>query len=595
MALEQKLSLKLSQKLVMTPSLQQAIKLLQMTHLELEGVLAKEMVENPVLEELEPSSIDEDAGAAATTEEKAEKDADSLTDIDLDAYFGDYAESWEGRTTASVYEEREGPPLENTLSQEDDLYDHLLWQLHMLDLPALTREVAELVIGNLDSEGFLVATIDEICIMGVQRAEIEGGQSGEEAAASDLAGVVAEIQGVDETRGGGAVGVPDVQDPSIPETPEFSTAEAASGAAAELDAPVDVGLEGVSGEAQNSTGAASAEAAEAASESAEDPEAVEEVEPELPGGSYPRELVREALAIVRGLEPAGVACYDLHESLLTQLDQLDEPEDSLTRRLVAEKWELFTKRKFEQIARDFGIPLEELKPVVESIARLETRPGRRFNTDHTQYVQPDVHIVKVGEEYVVQLNDNGLPRLRVSKSYRKMLKNLNSDDKQSDAQDYIKEKMRSALWLIKSLDQRQRTIYKVANSIIKQQRAFFDHGVEHLRPMVLRDVAEDIEMHESTVSRVVSNKYMHTPRGLLPMKFFFHSGIDRDYGGDISSLSVKRKIKHMIQGEDPKKPLSDSELMRVLKREGIQIARRTVAKYRDELGIPSSTERKQIF
>ncbi|MCG8458214.1 MAG: hypothetical protein MI919_18195, partial [Holophagales bacterium] len=162
-------------------------------------------------------------------------------------------------------------------------------------------------------------------------------------------------------------------------------------------------------------------------------------------------------------------------------------------------------------------------------------------------------------------------------------------------QQYIKDKMRSALWLIKSLDQRQRTIYKVAESIVKQQRGFLDHGVDRLRPMVLRDVAEDIDMHESTVSRVVSNKYIHTPRGLLPMKFFFHSGIDREYGGDISSLTVKRKIKQLIQEEDTKKPLSDSELMRILKREGIQIARRTVAKYRDELGIPSSTERKRIF
>ena len=177
----------------------------------------------------------------------------------------------------------------------------------------------------------------------------------------------------------------------------------------------------------------------------------------------------------------------------------------------------------------------------------------------------------------------------------KMLQAMRRQGSEVDAQQYIKDKMRSALWLIKSLDQRQRTIYKVASSIVQQQRAFLDHGVDHLRPMVLRDVAEDIDMHESTVSRVVSNKYMHTPRGLLPMKFFFHSGIDRDYGGDISSLTVKRKIKNYIQREDSKKPLSDSELMRILNREGIHIARRTVAKYRDELGIPSSTERKRIF
>lgn len=603
MALEQKLSLKLSQKLVMTPSLQQAIKLLQMTHLELEGVLAQEMVENPVLEELEPASLDDEQPAR---EEKAEAD-DALSDIDLDAYFGDYAESWEGRTTASVYEEREGPPLENTLSQEDDLYDHLLWQLHMLDLPASVREVAELVIGNLDAEGFLVATVDEICAMGTQRPEAQqlvaarAETAGDEDSApyGELAKALDPAAAAEHEIEAGAeheveheieVGAPTGEE--SPEPGPVSAEHVADGSA-EGATPEGVAAEDVAAEDGSVQEASAGEPGLGGEDPGSEGELEEEAE--LPPGSYPRSLVREALDVVRSLDPSGVACYDLHESLLCQLDRNDEPEDSLTRRLVAEKWDLFKKRKFEQIARDFGIPLEDLKPVVGVIASLETRPGRRFNTDPTQYVEPDVHVVKVSGEYVVQLNDNGLPRLRVSRNYRRMLQKLRADEKQSDAQAYIKDKMRSALWLIKSLDQRQRTIYKVAESILRQQRAFFEHGVEHLRPMVLRDVAEDIDMHESTVSRVVSNKYMHTPRGLLPMKFFFHSGIDRDYGGDISSLSVKRKIKHMIQGEDPKKPLSDSELMRILKREGIQIARRTVAKYRDELGIPSSTERKQIF
>jgi RNA polymerase sigma-54 factor len=176
-----------------------------------------------------------------------------------------------------------------------------------------------------------------------------------------------------------------------------------------------------------------------------------------------------------------------------------------------------------------------------------------------------------------------------------MLKKMQIDGRETEARQFIKEKLRAAIWLIKSIDQRQRTIYKVADSIIKQQRSFLDNGIEKLRPMVLRDVADDIGMHESTVSRVVSNKYMHTPRGLFPMKFFFHSGIDRDFGGDISSLTVKRHIQQMIDSEEPKHPRSDSELTRALKRQGINIARRTVAKYRDELNIPSSTNRKQIF
>ncbi|MCP4664075.1 MAG: RNA polymerase factor sigma-54, partial [bacterium] len=310
---------------------------------------------------------------------------------------------------------------------------------------------------------------------------------------------------------------------------------------------------------------------------------------------YPREAVESAIELVRSLDPPGVACTSLRECLLRQLDAQEEPPDSLTRRAVAETWELFKHRKFEAVAKALGVELAELEPVVEVIRGLDTRPGRKYSTDRAQYVEPDVFVVKVGDNYVIQLNDDGLPRLRVSRAYRKMLQALRHEGRQDEAQQYIKDKMRSAIWLIKSLDQRQRTIYKVAASIVSQQRAFLDHGIEHLRPMVLRDVAEDIEMHESTVSRVVSNKYMHTPRGLFPLKFFFHSGIDREYGGDISSLTVKRKIRQLIQDEDSRKPLSDSELMRILNREGIHIARRTVAKYRDELGIPSSTERKQIF
>lgn len=487
MALEQKLSLKLAQKLVMTPSLQQAIKLLQMTRLELEGVLTQELVENPVLEENE--AVREDEDPRPETEERpvpteAIDHAESMSEIDLDAYFGDYAESWEGQSYASVYEEREGPPLENILTRDPDLYDHLLWQLHMSDAPAQLREIAELIIGNLDPEGFMVASLEEIQAMGGE----PGGEDG-----------------------------------------------------------------------------------------------------------YPLELVEQALALVRSLDPPGIACWSLQESLLLQLDVRGEPEDSLARRVISETWDLFKHRKFEAVARVLGVQLAELEAVLENIRSLEIRPGRQFSNERTHYVEPDVHIVKVGDEYLVQLNDDGLPRLRVSRAYRKMMHDMSRNGEGGAAQQFIKDKMRSAVWLIKSLDQRQRTIYKVAESIVRQQRSFLDHGIDHLRPMVLRDVAEDIEMHESTVSRVVSNKYMHTPRGLFPMKFFFHSGIDREYGGDISSLTVKRKIQQLIQDENPKRPLSDSELMRVLNREGIHIARRTVAKYRDELGIASSTERKQIF
>ncbi len=500
MALEQKLSLKLAQRLVMTPSLQQAIKLLQMTRMELDTLLTQELVENPVLEESaeaadnpdpaeeEPEPQREERPEAPTTGEELNH-GESMENIDLDAYFGDY---WEGSGYSSMMEERDDLPIENSLSREPDLYDHLLWQLHMAEVPSRLREIAELIIGNLNPDGFLVATPEEIRAMGDTTAAGENGS-------------------------------------------------AASGCI------------------------------------------------------YTLEEVDAALQLVRSFDPPGIACLDLRESLLHQMDFHGVPADSLARRVLEEAWELFLRRQFPAVAKKLGIELATLEEAVELIRTLETNPGRKFSTERPHYIEPDVFVRRVGDEYVIQLNDDGLPRLRVSRSYRRMLQTMRSEGRQSEAQQFIKDKIRSAVWLIKSLDQRQRTIYKVASSIVRQQREFLDQGIDHLRPMVLRDVAEDIGMHESTVSRVVSNKYIHTQRGLFPMKFFFHSGIDREYGDNISSLTVKRKIEQMIQAEDPKRPLSDSELMRILNREGIQIARRTVAKYRDELSIPSSTDRKQVF
>jgi len=251
-------------------------------------------------------------------------------------------------------------------------------------------------------------------------------------------------------------------------------------------------------------------------------------------------------------------------------------------------------RHFVQLAKVLGIDMKTLEAIVEVIKHLDPKPGRKYSNERAIYVEPDVYIYKVSDEYLIVLNEDGMPKLRINGSYRQMLNHM---DSKSDGEtvNYIKDKIRSAVWLIKSLDQRQRTIYKVAESIVKHQREFLEKGIDFLRPLVLRDVADDIQMHESTVSRVVSNKYMHTPRGLFLMKYFFHSGIDSEHGEDISSLTVKKKIQGFIEGEDPRKPLSDSKIMKILNDEGINIARRTVAKYRDELNIPSSTDRKQIF
>jgi RNA polymerase sigma-54 factor len=497
MALEQKLNLRLSQRLVMTPSLQQAIKLLQMSKLELEETLTQEMVENPLLEEDQEEPSAEDGAEAAPAEpaaaEKAadappaetapEAERDSFEEIDFNSFFEDYLDT--GYNPRQYDEQAEASPLENTLAQAPGLQEYLNWQLGMSEASPRVKEIASYLIGNVDEDGYLFGPH----IAG------DGGRDCRE-----------EIR--------------------------------AAGYADDTD-------------------------------------------------------VESALALVRAFDPPGIAAFDLPDCLMLQVRALGI-ENPLVEKVVSEHWAEFLNRQYAQLARTLSVGMSELQAVFEVVKNLEPKPGRRFSNERTIYVEPDVAVRKIGDEYVIQLNEDGLPRLRISAAYRRMLRGGNGAIG-PEAANYLKDKMRSAIWLIKSLDQRQRTIYKVADSIVRHQRAFLDHGIEHLRPLVLRDVANDIGMHESTVSRVVSNKYIHTPRGLFPMKYFFHSGIDSSSGGDVSSLSIKSKISKMISEEDPRRPHSDAYLMDRLRAQGIQIARRTVAKYREELRIPSSSQRKQTF
>lgn len=478
MALEQKLHLKLSQKLVMTPSLQQAIKLLQLGSFELQEVLNQEMLENPLLEETTEEILKAEDPEPGLQEAKAEEPAaesagerDSFDEIDYDSYFQDYMEYGYNSRSTEEYDEF---PLENTLSRPPSLAEHLGWQLGMSDTRERIKEIVVFLIGNLDGDGYLRVTPEEV-----------------------------------ESAG------------------PYTTAE-----------------------------------------------------------------VAEAMTILQSLDPIGVGARDLRECLLLQLAWL-EADTIDAENLVRNYWDLFASRQYPQLSRALGISMKELEQVIEVIKRLDPKPGCRYDDDRVVYVQPDVYVHKVGTDYVIQINDDGMPRLRINGRYRQLLKKKGKED--GDTVNYVKDKIRSAIWLIKSIDQRQRTIYKVAESIVRHQRDFLDHGIDQLRPLVLRVVADDIQMHESTVSRVVANKYIHTPRGLFPMKYFFHSGIDSDQGEDVSSLSVKRKILTFVREENPKKPLSDSKIMKYLNKEGINIARRTVAKYRDELKIPSSTDRKQLF
>jgi RNA polymerase sigma-54 factor len=492
MALEQKLNLRLSQRLVMTPSLQQAIKLLQMSKLELQDVLTQEIVENPLLEEEEEAAAAEQATEAETEAEAAaakqadaevpagpvdadtppEKERDSFDEIDFDSYFEDYLDS---AYNPRQYEDSEQVPLENTLSRPQGLHEYLNWQLALADAEPPVREIAQYLIGNIDEDGYLR----------VSREEIR------------------------------AAGYDDDRD------------------------------------------------------------------------------VETALALVRSFDPPGVGASDLPDCLMMQIRALGI-DNALIEKVITQHWGEFLNRQFAQLSRTLNVGLSQLQAVVEIIKNLEPKPGRKYSDERTIYVEPDVAVRKVGDEYVIQLNEDGLPKLRISAAYRRMLRGGNGAIGE-EAATYLRDKMRSAVWLIKSLDQRQRTIYKVADSIVRHQRGFLEHGIEQLRPLVLRDVANDIGMHESTVSRVVSNKYIHTPRGLFPMKYFFHSGIDSTQGSEVSSLSIKSKIAKIVSDEDATRPHSDARIMQKLRAEGIQIARRTVAKYREELRIPSSSQRKQSF
>jgi RNA polymerase sigma-54 factor len=473
--LQQKLGLsaRLSQRLILTPSLQQAIKLLPLTTLELAEVLEQEVMENPLLEEVpieETKSAEEIAQEEAA--EERPKTEDPLKEIEVERFFEDYFDDSSERRVRPA-EVPEVPPIENTLTESLDLYDHLLWQLRMTAADDLTMEIGEAIIQNLDEDGLLRVSLADVAAM----------------------------------------------------------------------------------------------------------------------GPWPLATVETVLALVQALDPPGVAARDLTECLRIQLRLLGL-EDSPADLMVRDHMKQLQSHQYPELARQMGLTPEDVAHHLEIIRALSPRPGNRYSPSRSAYILPDVFVVKEGEEYKIVLNDDGLPKLRISPTYRRMLDHREPGSEETRA--YVKDKLRSALWLLKSVDQRQRTIYKVADSIVRHQRGFLDQGITHLRPLVLRDVADDIGMHESTVSRVVANKYMHTPRGVYEMRFFFHSGITSSMGESVSSVSIKDRIRKMIEGEDASRPLSDSKIAEVLEAEGLPLARRTVAKYREELRIPPSNLRKTV-
>jgi len=478
MAYDTKLRMLQTQRMIMTPMLQQAISLLQLSRLELLQELRQQMEQNPVLEEVleeiqeeneEPRQEQEAEAPEVGEVEAGTGEGDRIEEFDWDSYLQD-ASDYRPQVPR---EEIERIDAELHLTKPRSLVDHLLFQLHLSTSDPELLRLGELLIGNLDEAGYLQDGLPELA----------------------------------------------------------ATA-------------------GVSAEA-----------------------------------------LQPALTLVQGFEPAGVGARDLRECLLIQLEsRRDAPP--LVRELVEHHLAELEGRQREKLADRLGVSMRELQEAQEYLARLEPKPGRTFSTEEPRYITPDVYILKVDDEFVVLLNDEGLPRLRVSPYYRSILANKSGNAR--EVREYVEGRMRSALWLIRSIEQRQRTLFKVASSLVKFQGGFLERGISALRPLTLKEVAEDIEMHESTVSRVTTNKYVHTPQGLFELKYFFHRGVPATSGETVSSLKVKDLIHKLLTAEDGGRPLSDQKIVERLRQEhAIEIARRTVAKYRSQLKIPSSSRRRR--
>ena len=467
MALELRQQLKLTQQLIMTPQLQQAIKLLQLSRLELIHTIKQEMETNPVLEYEEPS-------LSLNTLEEYKNKAEEKKLEELAEFWEQYnEESYLKEIGLQQREEKEELPWENIVSRPPSLCDHLLWQLNLSHFTEKEKEIGRYIIGNLDDDGYLKISLQEI--------------------------------------------------------------------ATHTNASL--------------------------------------------------EEVKKVLSRIQEFDPIGVAARDLRECLLLQIEhfKINAP---WVKEIVQEYLPYLQKKDLKKLAKKLKAPLEEIQKAVEIILNLEPKPGRQYNSEVPIYIVPDVYVYKVEDDYVVVLNEDGLPKLHINDYYRRLMADGNLSER---AKEFLQNKFKSAVWLIKSIHQRQRTLYRVACSIFKFQREFLEKGVEYLRPLVLKDVADDVGLHESTVSRVTANKYAQTPHGIFELKFFFNTGINTSSGDFLSAESIKIKIKEIIASEDPRRPYSDQKIAKMLKEQGINIARRTVAKYRESLGILPSSQRRRLL
>ena len=628
--LQHKLNVKLSQRQILTPGLVQMVSVLALNKLELKDMITAEMVENPVLEELEDAvPILDDVGrqeeerdriaAKATTEENpitATEKKDPFEEIDFGSFFQEYLDP--GYRSSGEMEEIEKPSFENFLSKPGNLTDHLLWQLGAISTRPPVCEAAELIIGNLNEDGYLIASDDEL--LGVVPA-----------AAPDVdAETQAKIVGQAEALGIAAVAPSPEASITAPPLPEdswlgpglsdhHSSGSSVSGngqSAYSMAGAVPVESVGeLTAAPQNlphaplssgETGAPARPATEPAPVASASNNGTSAIAP----GVAPARIVvsftpadlHEALEIVRQFDPPGVACRDLRECLLYQLryhlQQLHQHRngngatelvvhDAIA--VVDQHLKAITLKQFKEIGRAIGRPIEAVQAAVDYIRTLDPRPGLQYNKTPARLIEPDVAFVKHGDEWLIVMNDEDMPQLRLNPAYKRLLTREGND---RETRNYVKDRYKSAIQLIKNIEQRRQTITKVCYSIVARQQDLLERGIDYLKPMMIKEVAEEIGVHPSTVSRAVANKYVHTPQGVFELRYFFSESVQGPEGGGTSLLILKRRVKKLIEDEDPTRPLTDEQITRILQSQGIDVTRRTVAKYREDMKIPSTHQRR---
>ena len=584
--LQPKLNLRVTQKQILTPGLVQMVSVLALNKIELKDMINAEMMENPVLEELDEQvpMLDHVAGKEADRDRPVEntdeipvptsaKD-DPFEQIDFGSFFQEYLDPGY-RSPESEFVEK--PSFENFISKPTTLTEHLMWQLGSIHVSPAVYRAAELVIGNLNEDGYLIASNEEL--MAASRGE---------RAAKPLEPMATPSAAIS---GAGAEVVPlasMTEELAGPDSPSELSSEA-----------------GIPGESSDDYTNTEAQAQFTAIGLMDVPDAPESAL-SMAALAITLEDLREAIAVVRQMDPIGVAARDLRECLLLQLEYLAETPtkrngngnatlqeeaqaSSDAIRIVDSHLPQVQNKQFKEIARAIGRPLEAVNKAVELIRSLDPRPGLRYNKVEPRLIEPDVAFVKHGDEYLVVLNDEDVPQLRLSPTYKRL---LNRDAADKEVRGYVKERYKSAIQLIKNIEQRKQTILKVCYAILGRQRDFLDKGIDQLKPMMIKEVAEEIGVHPSTVSRAVANKYAHTPQGVFELRYFFSESVNGPEGGNTSLLILKRRVKKLIEEENSAKPLTDEQITRVLQSQGIQVTRRTVAKYREDMGIPSTHQRR---